>query len=294
MASAGNDPAQGPDLDWDRIAAAIAGPRQQYYMRQFRRIAAGRVVSWNSAAALSTFVWARYRRMYGWSWKYLLLSTPAIVVILSWVEVLLSMANIRVQSTCDWALTGAAGIGASGLVMPAAVAIGFIVPGFLGNHAYFRHIRDSLAGRENDGAAAPASATGKPWGSLLDITAVCIIASMLVAPQGASHSTRQQVADLIATAAIFTAVIDEFHERNHRLPANQAEAFPRGLPAPGGAALARSARVLDDGAVSLVASFAPAEGRSITLRPEARKGKLDWTCRSPDLPVQCLPRTCRP
>jgi hypothetical protein len=174
--------------------------------------------------------------------------------------------------------------------MPLAVAIGFIVPGFLGNHVYFRHVLDSL--RDGDGATAGPS-TGKTWGSLLDITAACIIASMLVAPQSASHSTRRQIHDLIATATSLTTTIDAFHDRHKRLPANQAEAFPRGLPA-ADAGLVESARLANDGAVSVVASFVPAAGRSISMHPEARKGKLEWTCRSPDLPAQCLPRTCRP
>ena len=110
------------DEDWALYTAALTGPSQDYYLRAFQRIEAGSSLglSWNWAALLFTFVWLRYRRMYLYSWGYLLVSTPVLLHLFSYIP----------WDPCAEALAGETNL----LIMavPVVIAMGFVLPAIFG------------------------------------------------------------------------------------------------------------------------------------------------------------------
>ena len=271
---------------WALYSAALSGRRQDYYLRHFRRIDAGKALglSWNWAAMFFTFSWLRYRRMYAFSWAYFFVSTPVLFFML-----LLFQADI-----CAAALTGNRFTPQQ--VFLILLLLGYLLPPLFANRLYFRFVKKKIAaaqGRETDENALgqllhkSASTAGYGGSAMLMVGVVIVIA--VAVPSYADYTTRAKISELILAGSMYRLQTNEFFAANKRLPAKIGEIG--GFSGPAGKV--KSIMLEKDGTIRIVAGFEPLDGRSILFIPSVRDDKLVWSCRSDDIPNTCLPAECR-
>ena len=275
-----------PDDIWALYAVALAGPRQDYYLKHFRRIGSGTGLglSWNWAAMFFTFSWLRYRRMYAYSWVYFFVSTPVLFFMLTQFPV----------DAC------AAELAQVWITPPQAIAtlasLGYLLPPLFANRLYFRFVTKKIPAVRVRGSHVDApgqlvekgAGTAGYWGSVATMVGVVVVTLATLSPY-ANYTTRAKISEVVLAGAGYKTQTYEFFAANKRLPTKIEEIG--GFSGPAGKV--KAINVETNGAIRLVAGFAPLDGRSILLIPSIRGDKLDWSCRSDDIPNKCLPAMCR-
>lgn len=272
---------------WALYSTALAGPAQDYYLSEFKRIEAGRWpwLSFNWAALLCTFGWLRYRRMYAWSWAWLLVSLPVIIM---FMIVFVSNAD-----GCALALRGETAI--IHKIPFAMLAVNLLAP-LCANRLYlqFVTVRIEAARREHPEPEAleqhlrGAGATGGYWGA---IGLMGLFVVLIVGMSGgySDYNTRAKISEVMLAGSSYRTSLTEFFEQHKRLPASIDEIG--GFSGPVGKV--KRIALEKDGTIRVVAGFPPAEGRSILFVPKVDAGRITWSCRSDDMPDRCLPASCR-
>lgn len=275
-----------PDDKWTLYAVAVAEPRQDYYLKHFRRIDAGTGwgLSWNWVAMFFTFSWLRHRRMYAHSWVYFFISTP----VLLYVSILFSVDPCTADAS-ESRITPQQ-------VLAILILLGYLLPPLFANRLYFRFVTRKIAAaraRETDKNALvnllqKNAGTGGYWGSVLLMVGVVVV-PLAALPNYGDYTTRAKISELLLAGAVYKTPTYEFFAANKRLPTKLEEIG--GFSGPGGKI---KAVILEaNGAIRVVAGFAPLEGRSILFIPIQRGESLVWSCRSDDIPNTCLPAECR-
>lgn len=266
-------------IEWSAYET-IVEKRRDHYLACFRRFAQGRSLSWNWAAFFATFVWLRYRKMYGWSWAYFFVSTPVLFMLALGHAVggdrcARALADYHIEYT----ILGFILIG----------LIGWILPPLFADRIYFNYVR-ALVNKNTDAVAQPREAdqgltkrygTGGFVGALIVQLAIVLVSAVLF-PSYGNYVLQAHVANSMAAARGAREYM-EIHGRAPRVPEEvDAERYVRKI------------EFLADGTIKVVFSGAAKEldGRSVLLVFHRTKGVLE-TCRSDDLPNACLPRSCR-
>ena len=283
-------PAPASEGKWDFYAAVLAGPKQDYYLAQFRRIDSGKGtwrswLSWNWGAVLCTFNWLRHRKLRTWSLAYFFVALPAILF-----AQFIAVAHDR----CAAALAGA------GLVpqwLPAILLLVNVLFPLFANRLYYENVSSRIAAvqgatEDRSEQIRRLSADGAVAGYGGSVAGMVILAALalgLPAIYGGGYATRAKLAEVILAGASYRAGATDYFHQNKRLPAsvNDIGGFSGPTGKVGAVTLEK------DGTIKVVANFAPAAGRSILFIPSVQEGKVVWVCWSKDLPDQCLPASCR-
>ena len=264
--------------DWSKYEAVVH-ERWQYYKPRFERFARGKWLSWNWPACFATFAWLRYRKMYGWSWAYLLASASVFMA-----------AAFEFGSgilTCAEALDGrfAPTHPDLRLALTTLLCLGWIAPPILANRLYFNHVR-----RVNE-KARRSTGTGKYLGAVFLQLAVLGILAAVAIPVDSGYIHFAIVSEGVALAAGAKTPIEDYVSEHRRLPPRIDEVTDK-------TSSERVERLVLESDGTIRAIFGRKAGRfaghTVSLVPVNEKGRIvDWVCRSDDLPVQCLPRRCR-
>jgi type IV pilus assembly protein PilA len=259
---------------------AIVEQRWDYYRARFERFAAGAWLSWNWAAFFATFAWLRYRRMPGWSWAYLGVSSPALLAYLIVWQAAGSDACMRAIEPGN----------ATPAVLLGLLLLGWIIPPLFANRLYFAHVRSVLQ-REVEGKPdVPVGVKQGYWGNLaVQVLPVFFVA--VWAPSYGNYITRAKVAEGISMASALKTPVAEYLADQGRLPsrAEDVAAATRGK-------FVSALSIQADGTIRAVFGdhVHKLSGRSVLVVPTIQGRTVsEWTCRSNDLPDQCLPVACR-
>lgn len=264
--------------DREALYRAIIGPKNQdFYLNRFLAFdeAGSAGPSWNWPAALLTFFWFIYRRMWAVGFAYLVAAN-----ILAWV---IGM------------IFGSAG---PFIALIAQVAL----PGMYGNMLYHAHCNQKI--EEAQAASAdPAyqlgvleSQGGTSRGGaiiafvLLGIVLIGILAAVAI-PQYQTYVNRSKLAEAANLGRRAVDSVDAYRRRHDELPAKLVEAGF--IPTPPSFIYSIE---MDGPAVVVTirqgAGF-PDGGRLIWEFTESADGKTAWRCRAQRLPAQILPEGCR-
>lgn len=272
---------------WAHYSAALTGSGHDTYLAEFKRIDAGKWpwLSFNWAAFTCTFAWLRYRRMYAWSWAWLLVSLPVIL--------LFTILFVSNADSCALALRGGTSIiDKIPLVM---LAVNLLAP--LGaNRIYFQFVTRRIEAARQEHSEPEAlvqhlRGTGATGGYVGAIGLICLSAALIVGMSGgySDYNTRAKISEVLLAGSSYRTSSTEFFERHKRLPTSIDEIG--GFSGPTGKV--KRIALEKDGTIRIVAGFPPAEGRSILFVPKVDAGRLAWSCRSDDMPDRCLPASCR-
>ena len=276
-----------PEFNWSQYEA-IVQKRRDYYLLRFGRFARGGWISWNWAAFFATLAWLRYRRLYGWSWLYVLFSTPFLLVF-----AMLPMAG----DACGAALDPAPGEVAH-LVIPSLIVLGWILPPLVADRIYFDHVRALV--REAEHAIAQGhdaqrelARRGGTRGiaGALALQIFVLVGAAVTLPSYANYSYRSWVSEGILLAAAARTPLQEYIKDHGRLPAriNEVAATTSGK-------YVSSVEMKTDGTIRAIFGDGAVRlaGYSVLMVPSWKNGEIvEWTCRSNDLPNKCLPASCR-
>lgn len=256
---------------------SIVGKRWSYYRPRFEKFARGEWLSWNWAAFFGTLAWLRYRKLYAWSWAYLLIAVPVLVTLLYlWVT----------RGSCEQAL--APGYHDVYLAMALGLfALGWVIPPIIANRVYYHRVRTEAAKTENavTGAGGVAGA--------LFLQTVIVLGAIVTLPGFTMFDYRYRsfASEGIALASGAKTPVTEYYLEHKRFPARLAEVKADAT----GRYVARVV-IEPDGTIRSIFGERAMKiaGRSVMLMP-VRKDDLvaEWTCRSRDIPDQCLPAVCR-
>ena len=259
--------------DWSKYEAAVH-KRWQYYAPRFEKFARGGWLSWNWPAFVATLAWLRYRKLYAWSWAYFFVSTPFLLAVLM---------VVFVGDRCERALDPTPS-SVAGLTVLALLCLGWILPPLVANHLYFKHVEAVV--EKPDGA----SSTGGYFGALA-LQALLLIGVTVTVPSYAHYVYRSMVSEGVLLAATAKVSLQEYLNEHRRLPARIDEVTSN-----------VSSKYVDrlvlesDGTIRAIFGDKGKKlsGHSVAFVPEIKNGRIvDWVCRSNDLPVQCLPPSCR-
>ena len=264
--------AQAPD--WSQYEAVVK-KNWAYYGPRFERFASGAWISWNWPAFFVTFAWLRYRRLYAWSWLYFFLfSTPFLIFVL---------VVTKAGDACERALEPQSSDIAEATVLGLMV-LGWIVPPLVANRIYYVHVRSLV------GALTKWVGTGGIAGPLFLQACVVLLPSMAVASY-ANYTYRARVSEGISLAGGAKAPVQEYFNNESRLPARIED-----VAGTTSGKYVQSLVLGKDGTIKAVfgAGGQRLAGRTVSMVPAKQDGKIaSWTCRSEDLPSQCLPAACR-
>jgi Tfp pilus assembly major pilin PilA len=279
-------------LDWRRYEM-IVGERSGHYLPRFRRFAKGGWISWNWAAFFATYAWLRYRKLYGWSWLYVLWSTPFLLIY--------SMLPLSGSGdSCEAALSQSS-VEPFYLVIGALVVLGWIVPPLAADRLYFARVRALAAkaeraateGRDAEREFAKRSGSSRTagYGALVFQALITVIAAIAVPGYG-SYVYRARVSEGISLLVGAKTPLEEYvKDRNGRLPdrINDVAGTTSGR-------YVKNIELKADGTIR--ATFGDSAqrltGHSVLMVPSWKNGTIvAWSCRSDDLPDKCLPASCR-
>jgi type IV pilus assembly protein PilA len=260
-------------LDWSQYEAVVE-KNWAYYRPRFERFARGGWYAWNWAAFFATFAWLRYRRLYAWSWLYFFFSMPFLIFV---------SLVAKSGDACERALEPQ-GPDVTGMAVFGLMVLGWIVPPLVANRIYYAHVRDMV------GAISKWVGTGGFVGSLFLQASVVLLPAMALASY-ASYLYRAKVSEGISLAASAKAPVQEYFNDQSRLPAKIEE-----VVGTTSGKYVQSLVLGKDGTIKAVfgAGGQRLAGHTVSMVPAKQDGKIaSWTCRSDDLPNQCLPAACR-
>jgi hypothetical protein len=256
---------------------AIVQKRWDRYAPRFERFARGGWLSWNWAAFFGTFAWLSYRRLQPWAWLYFFVSTPVLLVVL--------MAGPAVTDACERAL--AQEPGTFRMVIIALLILGWAVPPLLADRLYFARVRAWAKAQAQDGAARGGT---RGWSGPFFIQFVAFLLPAVALPSYANYKYRARVSEGISMAASFKVPVAEYLAQHGRMPRlEEIEGAKSGR-------YVESIALSNDGTIraKFGARGEHLAGRSVSIVPRITgRQVVEWTCRSDDLPVQCLPAACR-
>ena len=231
--------------------------------------AAGRRLSWNWGAFFATFAWLRYRGLYGWSWAYLFLSTPILLV---YGLLLLNGDSCEAALSTDsreifyWALGS-------------VLVLGWIVPPLVADR-----LRQEPASDKRGGAGSVVGA--------LAVQVFLFLGAAVAIPGYGSYVYRARVSEGVSLIGAAKAPLAEYvADHNGRLPARIDE-----IASTISGRFVKRIELKADGTLRAVFSDTAQllAGRSVLMVPTRKDGQIAaWTCRSDDLPDKCLPAACR-
>ena len=257
--------------------AAIGPKNQAYYLSRFLAFdEAGRAgPSWNWAAALLTFFWFIYRRMWAVAFAYLVAAN-----LLAWVIGIVF-----------------------GVVGPLiALVVQIALPGLYGNMLYHAHCCQKIEEAKAAGSD-PAYQLGVVEGSGGTSRAGAIIGFVLVGmvllgmlaavaiPQYQTYVSKARLAEAASLGRRAVESVEAYRRAHDELPAKLVEAGF--IPTPPlhvyGIEMDGPAMVVT---IRQGAGF-PDGGRLIWELTESADGKTAWRCRAQRLPAPTLPEDCR-
>lgn len=268
-----------PPFQPEQWRAAI-GMHADRYLPVFERIAArgGRwVPGWNWAAFFVSIIWLCYRRMPRLALGNLLLA-PAVMGLLPML-----LIAVAPEALVSLALPLSAVI---------YVVLAFVALPVYADALYFRTLRRRLHEGMTD--ATQAARLAPSWGS-----AIAGLILGLALPMGAvamavsaysDFSARSKVADAMVAATDTRIAVNEFHEKNRRLPNREEGA---GLAKPPTARQAKSIAWDATGRRIVITLADPLAGRQFALQADERDGAITWTCRNIDIPRRATLASCR-
>ncbi len=263
--------------DREELYKAVIGPRNQdYYLRRFLQFdASGKAgITWNLPAALLTFFWCIYRRMWLVAFGYIL------------------TANVR--AVIIGAIVGEA---ASLLLLVAQTAL----PGMYANAIYHRHCKrkiDAAQAASGDlqqqiSALEAAGGTGKGAAialvAVIGVAVVGVLAAVAI-PAYQSYAAKARLIEAVRLGQQAVASVEAYRQRGGPLPVTLAEAgFSVALPAVvygvemDGQAVVVTLRQGD--------AF-PDGGRLIWQISSAPDGASGWKCHAQRVAPSMLPPDC--
>jgi type IV pilus assembly protein PilA len=264
------------ESEW-RHYEAIVEKRWDYYAPRFARFARGGWLSWNWAAFFGTFAWLSYRRLRRWAWLYFFVSTPALLVLL--------LVAPAVTDACERALGQESGV--YQVVIIALLVLGWVVPPLFADRFYFARVKAWAQAKTQDGAARGGT---HGWAGAAFIQVVAFLLPAVALPSYANYKYRARVSEGVSIAANLKVAVAEYLSQNGRIPRLQEIAGTTS------GRYVESVDLLPDGTIR--ARFGAAgerlAGRSVSIVPRIEgRNVAEWTCRSDDLPNQCLPAACR-
>ncbi len=263
--------------DWPQYEA-IVEKRWTFYATPFARFARGSWLSWNWAAFFGTFAWLRYRKLYGWSWLYSFVSTPVLLVVL--------MVWWTGSDACARALEPQ--LGPFLFVLFAMISFGGVLLPLFANRIYYARVK-ALVEAGADGGASRAG-TGSYAGGVA-IQALLLIITAVAAPSYANYTYRARVSEGLSMASGLKVSLAEYLSDQGRLPPRIEDISDTTSRSYFG-----SMSLAQDGTIRVTFGERGDKlaGRSVLIVPRIEGRKVvEWTCRSDDLPNQCLPATCR-
>ena len=270
--SPANAPRTPGEEKWALYADALPEKRRDYYLRQFKRIDAGTalVPSWNWAALLFTFNWLRYRRMHGYSWAYLFVSTPVLLFLL-WLTRADRCAGEVIRIVLPNVLLG-------------LLIAGYVLPPLFANRLYFGFVRKQVAlahGRR-------IGSLGEFWEPSIVMVVVVVFALWAVsAHQG--YEMRARVGEVVFAGATYRTAVTKFFLDKERFPLNLEEIGGYSGPH----RCVKGITLEKDGSLRVVAGFPPLDGQYILITPTVRGHEVSWTCTGGDIPEKYRPPNCR-
>ena len=284
--TARSDPApRTPEEDrWALYADALPERHRDYYLKEFRRVDAGKALglSWNWAALLFTFSWLRYRRMHRYSRVYLFVSAP-VLLFLFWLAHADRCAAGMTRTVFPNVLLG-------------LLLAGYVLPALFANRLYFRFVRKQIAvaqrlvtGKEAlEQRFRRSLGTAANWGSWTVMTAV-VVFTLWAAQAHVGVEIRARVGEVVSAGSAYRYAVTKFFADNGRFPVNLEE-----IGSYFGPHRCVSAITLEkDGSIRVVAGFQPLAGKSVILTPTVRGREIvSWTCRGGDIPAKYLPGSC--
>ena len=261
--------------DREALYKAVIGPRNQdYYVRHFARFdAAGKAgISWNWPAALLSFFWFLYRRMWAFGIAYLVLAN-----VVAGLFALLFGDNGR------WL----------GLIAQ------FALPGMFGNALYYRHCTRKIAEAEA-ASGDPQNQLGRLEASggtgrgglivvlvLFGITVLGMLAAVAI-PQYQLYVTRAKLEEAAQLGRAAVDAVETYRQQNGRFPEHVADAGAT-------QALPPFVYSLDMDGNAVVVTIRQGNGFADggNLRWETGDAVGGWRCSARRLKAEALPQDCR-
>ena len=261
----------------ERYKAVIGPKNQEYYLRHFERFDdAGKAgATWNWSAALFSFFWFIYRRM--------------------WLLALGYVVAANVLTTILILLFGEAG---NLLGLAAQMAL----PGMFANALYYRHCTRMMAAAEASGGdlqsqlvtLAGKGGTGKGAMVLIVLLFGIVIVGMLAAiaiPQYQVYSNRARLSDAAGLGRQAVASVDAYRRDHAQFPETLGAAgFAPSVP-PFVYGIEMDGRAV---VVTIRQGGGFPNGGSLTWdASEDAYGKTIWKCTGRRIPESMLPTDCR-
>jgi len=277
---------------------AVIGPKNQaYYLDKFERFDnAGKTgASWHWPAFFVSFYWFLYRKMWLPALAYFF--APYLLIMLAGV------------------FAGAGGsnsAGSIGLLLYAAYLAGvWIVLPMYANALYYNHCKKKIAAVV---AASPdqqrqlgeLSARGGTSGIIIILVVLMVfvagigILAAIAIPAYQGYIARSQVAEALSLVDGMKVPVADYYGRNGACPGDNTAGPVDNIPVAsslGGTYVqmvqtsaspcAIIATMKSTGVVTALA------GKTLVLQMQEDAGNLSWTCYSPDIKAQYLPKACR-
>jgi hypothetical protein len=268
-----NAPRTPGEEKWALYADALPEKHRDYYLRQFKRIDAGKTLglSWNWAALLFTFNWLRYRRMRGYSWAYLFVSTPVLLFLL-WLTGADRCADEVIRIVLPNVLLG-------------LLIAGYVLPPLFANRLYFRFVRKQIASARGRRIH---SSLGEFWEPSI-VMFVVVVLALWAASAHQGYEMRARVNEVVFAGAAYRTAVTEFFWNKERFPLNLEEIGGYSGPH----RCVKGITLEKDGSLRVVAGFPPLDGQSILFTPTVRGREVSWTCTGGDIPGKYRPSNCR-
>jgi Tfp pilus assembly major pilin PilA len=263
--------------------SAYIGPNNtDYYLERFGRLSNGDSASWHWPAALFTWPWLLYRKMYGWAAAYFFLFQYVMLI------------PFLVLS----ALIPAAGP----LWMIGYVLSYFIVPGMLGNRLYHRRSRNRIesirrASKTNEQFLARLEAQGGTGNAIVFVVAVFVligfigILAAVALPAYQTYTVKAKVSEAVVEGLTVANAVGRIYEQTGALPPD-VDKLVAAVPHPS----RYVSGIRMDGSNGVITVSIDAGARTqgtVQLMPRQGDDKhVTWSCASDEL-QRYLPSACR-
>jgi type IV pilus assembly protein PilA len=263
--------------------SAIIGPNNtDYYLERFSRLSSGDTARWHWPAALLTWPWMMYRKMWGWAaFFFFLFHNLLLIPFAVLVAVVPAAAPL-------W-------------IIGYFVAL-FAIPGMSANGMYYRHCRNKIAkirrsSKTNEQFVARLEAQGGTGNGIVLVVAFFVLIALVgilaavALPAYQTYTVKAKVSEAVVEGLTVATAVGRVYEQSGALPSD-VDKFVAAVPHPS-RYVSRIRMDGSNGIITVDVDAGPRAQGAVLLVPNQGADKhVTWTCSSEEL-QRYLPASCR-